>query len=84
LDEKTLQYMGAKVDKARELLKKIDATQGRIDRLSRDELSSVHFSIDHSSVFYIDNKKQLGEIKAAAINALKNYRDSTQMELDEL
>jgi len=84
MDNKTLEYMGERVDKARKLQERIKETQKRIDILLKDELSSVNFSINNSSVFFIKNKAQLNDIKAATINALENYRDSLQHELDEL
>ena len=84
MDTKTLEYMGARVDKARELQKRIDDINNRMDKLENGELRSIAFGFRNISDFFADTPKIIKEIKAAAINAYCNHRDSLQKEFDEL
>jgi len=91
MGNKTLEYMGERVDKARKLVKDIATINGKIKNLSSDDIAGVGIFLRHGAGVYLGKYKDspetehiLPEIKVAVINVLENHRDSLQRELDEL
>ena len=84
MDNKTLEYMGERVDKARKLQEIITTINDDIKDLERVGYSTVRFESSTLRNVYIKNSEALRAIKNEAINALTVHRDSLQHELDEL
>jgi len=92
MDEKTLEYMGERVDKARKLTKDIATLNSYISSLENGNAKGVCFVGNYQEGYvklgnYDDSRLTIPvipEIVPAAINALITYRDSLQAELDEL
>jgi len=90
MDNKTLEYMGERVDKARKLGKKIDGVNKQIESLNTGEPIGICFVNPYNSTqlgkYYNTTPSLaiLSQIQNTAINTLTAYRDSLQHELDEL
>ncbi len=90
MDEKTLEYMGERVDKARKLRHAISEVEGKIKYLKTKVIVNVRFSIDDNYTIIGQNYMGLPDnsivshIKEVAIKALEAYRDSLQAELDAI
>lgn len=90
MDNKTLEYMGERVDKARELTRAIKGIGDRINFLQAKSITSVRFSTgdNYTTVgtqyMNLPDNSIVSQIKKSAIELLELYRDQLQRELDEL
>ncbi|MDD3021831.1 MAG: hypothetical protein PHX61_12760 [Alphaproteobacteria bacterium] len=92
MDEKTLEYMGARVDKARKLTKDIATLNSYISSLENDNTKGVCFVGNYQEGYvklgdYYDSKLTIPVIPetiTAAISALVVRRDTLQAELDAI
>lgn len=92
MDDKTLEYMGQRVDKAREILKKIQDIDKILEALERksNDIDAVSF-LYYEGGIAIGNKYSktfydpvVQSVKAATIVALTELRTEKQNELDAL
>ena len=83
MDIKTLEYMGTRVDKARNIKRAIVATEESIKRLETEGLGRCSLDLN-KGYMNIDISEITHAIKSAALIAFINRRDSLQKELDEL
>ena len=89
MDNKTLEYMGERVDKARKLTYKIAAINKKIKFLGESTVREVRVGSTSGGGIYLDKEHAstntiLPLVKDAIAEILTNYRDQLQKELDEL
>lgn len=82
MDTKTLEYMGARVDKARKLQEGIMNTNSKIQRLTEFAIRDIRIDCINSG--YVNLSGSLPLLKEELIKILTAYRDQLQAELDEL
>lgn len=81
MDTKTLEYMGARVDKAREIQENIEQINYRINFLASGPISGLTMHDQRGHMSFIDGNAEIQELLTQALN---NRRDQLQAELDEL
>lgn len=87
MDAKTIEYMGQRVDKARDLQEKIRIQNANIAYLKKTNivLTEVRLGFNSGGAIYIKPSDEiLSEISEAMINILTNRLDYLQMELEEI
>lgn len=84
MDDKTLAYMGERVDKARELQKEIGNVEVKVKILAEYEPCRIDFAFNTISTQSIREPHILQSIKSATINILQKRKAELQHELDEL
>jgi hypothetical protein len=88
MDNKTLEYMGERVDKARKLAKNIATIDDYIKHLNVNTLNEVRLSLRGGGIYldksHAETDAVLPLAKDAIAQILVARRDQLQRELDEL
>jgi hypothetical protein len=84
MDKQTLEYMGTRVDRARELSRQIANLDKRTGRLIGDKIHSIVFHFKSDPDFFTNTENIIADAQPALVLAYQNYRNSLQNELDQL
>lgn len=89
MDTKTLEYMGARVDKARKLQEKITEINKSLKMMANNDAHEMRLTLKNGGAVYFGKNYAgtdvvLPEVKDAVVEILTAYRDQLQKELDEL
>ena len=85
MDEKTLEYMGQRVDKAREINKKIEQIKGVANKIKDRDIVVIKFGSPRNEVFLqYDFGIDFGAIKNTILNELTVREMFLEKELSEL
>ncbi len=85
MDEKTLEYMGQRVDRAREINIKIKQIKNAANKIKDKDIVLIKFGIPgHEFFLQYDFGIDFGAIKNTILNELDLHINCLEKELDEL
>lgn len=83
MDLETLEYMGKRVDGARDIVEQIGRVAKTIAYLTEKEVLTVHFRVGRDTIT-LDDKDVICNCLITVIETLEEQREKLQKDLDEI